>query len=123
MIRRGFKKGYTRWTSHGEEQIIQERSNNDIADEVNDMPPDDVDCGSDSDRLHDDNLDQMLRDAEGNCDEREYVQFWRLMEDLEKPLFPGCKPEYTRLSSVLELLMTHPDTSVRINQMTARELR
>ena len=23
LIRRGFKKGYTRWTSHGEEQIIQ----------------------------------------------------------------------------------------------------
>ena len=38
LIRRGFKKWYTRWTSHGEEQIIQEGSNNDIADEVNDMP-------------------------------------------------------------------------------------
>ena len=72
LIRRGFKKGYTRWTSYGEEQVIQEGSNNDIADEVNDMPPDDVDCGSDSDRLHDDNLDQMLRDAEVNYSEREF---------------------------------------------------
>ena len=50
------------------------------------MPPDDVDCGSDSDRLHDDNLDQMLRDAEGNCDERDYVKFQGLMGDSEKPL-------------------------------------
>ena len=68
------------------------------------MPPDDVDCGFDSDRLHDDNLDQMLRVAKGNCDERDYVQFRGLMEDSEKPLFPGCKSEYTRLSSVLKLL-------------------
>ena len=104
LIRRGFKKGYTCWTSHGEEHIIQEVNDMHIIQEVNDMPPNDVDCGSDSDRLHDDNLDQMLRDAEGNCDEREYVQFRGLMEDSEKPLFPGCKPEYTRLSSVLELL-------------------
>ena len=67
------------------------------------MPPDDVDCGSDSDRLHYDNLDQMLRDAEGNYSEREFGKFEGLMEDSEKPLFPGCKPEYKRLSSVLEL--------------------
>lgn len=26
------------------------------------------------------------------------------MEDLVRPLFSGCKPEYTRLSTVLELL-------------------
>ena len=74
----------------------------DIAGEVNDMPPVDVDCGSDSDRLHDDNLDQMLRDVEENYDEREYVKFRGLMEDSEKPLYTGCK--YTRLSAVLELL-------------------
>lgn len=76
----------------------------DIAGEVNDMPPDDVDCGSDSDRLHDDNLDQMLRDVEENCDEREYVKFRDLMEDSEKPLFTCCRSKYTRLSVVLELL-------------------
>ena len=102
LIRRGFKKGYTCWTSHGEEQIIQEVNNDDIAEEVNDMP--DVDCAFDEDRSHDDNLDQMLRDAEGNYSEREFCKFERLMEDSGKPLFPGCKPEYTRLSTVLELL-------------------
>ena len=31
----------------------------------------DVDCAFDEDRSHDDNLDQMLRDAEGNYSERE----------------------------------------------------
>lgn len=64
LIRRGFKKGYTCWTSHGEEQIIQEVNNDDIveevnnddiAEEVNDMP--DVDCVFDDDRSYDDNLD------------------------------------------------------------------
>lgn len=33
-----------------------------------------------------------------------FFKFERLMEDSGKPLFPGCKPEYTRLSTVLELL-------------------
>nr|CCI55334.1 PH01B019A14.3 [Phyllostachys edulis] len=61
------------------------------------MPPDDVDYGSDSDRLHDDDLDQMLCDAEVNYSEREFGKFEGLMEDSEKPLFPDCKPEYTRL--------------------------
>ena len=102
LFRRGFKKDYTCWTSHGEDQIIQEVNNNDIAEEVNDMP--DVDCAFDEYRSDDDNLDQMLRDAEGNYSEREFCKFERLMEDSGKPLFPGCKPEYTRLSTVVELL-------------------
>ena len=34
LIRRGFKRGYTCWTSHGEEQIIQEVNNDDIVEEV-----------------------------------------------------------------------------------------
>ncbi|MBJ4058605.1 hypothetical protein JGD43_25095 [Salmonella enterica subsp. enterica serovar Goldcoast] len=102
LIRRGFKKGYTCWTSHGEEQIIPEVNNDDIAEEVNDLP--DVDCAFDEDRSHDDNLDQMLRDAEENYSEREFCKFEGLMEDSRKPLFPGCKSEYTRLSTVLELL-------------------
>ena len=80
LIRRGFKKGYTCWTSHGEKHIIQEVNNDDIAEEFNNMP--DVDCAFDEDRSHDDsNLDQMLRDAEGNYSEREFCKFERLMED------------------------------------------
>ena len=103
LIRRGFKKGYTCWTSHGEEQIIQVVNNNDdIVEEVNDMP--DVDCTFAEDRSHDDNLDQMLHGAEGNYSEREFCKFEGLMEDSVRPLFPGCKPEYTRLSTVIELL-------------------
>ena len=69
LIRRGFKKGYPCWTSQSEEQIIQKGSNNDIVDEVNDIPSDDVYCAFDEDRWHDDNLDQMLRDAEENYNE------------------------------------------------------
>ena len=102
LIRRGFKKGYTCWTSHGEEQTTQEVSNDGIAEEVNDMP--DVDCAFDEDRSHDDNLDQMLRDAEENYSEREFGKFEGLREDSERPLFPSCKPEYTRLSTMVELL-------------------
>ncbi|MBJ4468839.1 hypothetical protein JGD92_23135, partial [Salmonella enterica subsp. enterica serovar Kentucky] len=96
LIRRGFKKGYTYWTSHGEEQIIPEVNNDDIAEEVNDLP--DVDCA------FDDDLDQMQRDAEENYSKREFGKFEGLMKDSGTPLFPGCKSEYTRLSTVLELL-------------------
>lgn len=47
-------------------QIIQEGSN--IVDGDNDTPV--VDYAFDEDRLHDDNLDQMLRDVKGNYSER-----------------------------------------------------
>ena len=100
LIRRGFKKEYTCWTSHGEEQIILEGSN--IIEGDNDMP--DVDCAFDEGRSHDDNLDHIIHHAEGDYSEKEFARFEGLMEDSGKPLFPGYKPEYTRLSSVLELL-------------------
>ena len=40
-------------------------------------------------------------------------------EDSEKPLFPGCKPEYTRLSSVLELLKFNASNSWSDKSFTA----
>ena len=62
---------------------------------------DDYDCGGVDD---DDRLNQMLCDAEVNLSTwRDFNKFMYLIEDSEKPLFPGCKPEYTKLSSVLEL--------------------
>ena len=67
---------------------------------------DDVHPPSDDEDIvtNDNNLDQMLRNAEGNLGGKEYEKFLGLMEDSEKPLFPGCKLKYTKLSSVLELL-------------------
>ena len=116
LIRRGFKEGYTCWSKHGEEAIIHEDNNNIDDTELNDMPntvnddqPDGVDCASD-DEFSDDEADSipdlgfMLRDVEGNHNDGGYKQFIGMLEDSEKPLYSGCKTQYTRLSSVLELL-------------------
>src|SRR6266540_6446651 len=50
------------------------------------------------------NLEQMLRDFEGQGTDREYKQFVGLMSASEKPLFLGCKAKFTLLYGVLELL-------------------
>ena len=87
LIRRGFKEEYTCWTSHGEEQIIPEGSN--IIEGDNDMP--NMDYTFDEGRSHDDNLDQMLRDVEGNYNEREFSKFEGLMDDSGKTFIPGLQ--------------------------------
>ena len=47
----------------------------------------------------------MLCDTDVNLStHKDFNKFMCLIEDSEEPLFPGCKLEYTKLSSVLELL-------------------
>ena len=84
------------------------------ADEYIDMPParnslvdDDLeemlaDADSDADA---DDLEQMLRDREGNfTNEREFQKFQCMLEDFKTPLFPGCKNEHIKLCTMLSLL-------------------
>ena len=110
LIIRGFKPDYTCWIKHGEEQnvshedvgIVEEPEVDVRREDDEEFGADDDDCGAAGD---DDRLDEMLADADVNLrTQRDFNRFMRLVEDREKPLFPGCKPEYTKLSSVLELL-------------------
>ena len=79
----------------------------------------DVDCAFVEDRSHDDNLDQMLSDAEENYSEREFCKFEGLIKDSVRPLFPRCKLEYTRLSTMLELLKLKASNGWSDNSFTA----
>jgi hypothetical protein len=96
LIMRGFVDGYRRWTCHGEE--LEGHEADEVSSELSDEDDQDIADGHD-------NLQQMLCDAEGtNPDGREYPQFLSLLEDSEKPLFPGCKAKHTRLAVALEML-------------------
>ena len=81
-------------------------------DEYTDMPPtedtlvdDDLEemlADADADA---DNLEQMLHDGEGNfTNEREFQRFQRMVEYSKALLFPSCEKEHTKLCTVLSLL-------------------
>ena len=48
----------------------------------------------------------MLRDFEEDYkdDEKLYQKYLGMIDDSEKPMYPGCKPHYSKLTTVLELL-------------------
>ena len=100
-------KGYYCWSKHGEHEAIV--SDEDIfADEEAIDTPFDIDPVPD-DHMSEDadsgpDLEQMLRDFEGQGTDREYEQFLETMSASEKPLFAECKPKHTLLYAVLELL-------------------
>lgn len=120
LVPRGFMPGYTRWTEHGEAEIVQEGQyiGREDEDMCTDMPVDEyADMPHAGDTLADDDLEemladtdvddleQMLRDGEGNyTNEREFLKFQRMVEDFKTPLFPGCEKEHTKLRTVLSLL-------------------
>src|SRR6266498_3700291 len=107
LVKRGFMEGYLRWSKHGEDEAMV--SDDDIlADEEATDTPFDINHDPD-DHMSDDadsgpDLEQMLRDFEGQGTDREYEQFVGLMRASEKPLFPGSKAKFTLLYGVLELL-------------------
>ena len=63
LLRRGFKPGYTCWAKHGEEETIHEGR---VTDEDDDGEDDDTTAVEDTFVDTQDDLDQMLRDAEGD---------------------------------------------------------
>jgi hypothetical protein len=72
---RGFMPGYTRWTNHGEAEIVQE--------------------GQYIGREYDDLCTDLPAD--------EYTDM-SMVEDSKTPLFLGCEKEHTKLRIVLSLL-------------------
>ena len=90
LIRRGFMRGYTCWSRHGETL--------DRGGVVSNLNEDNVD----SNNVTYDNLSGMLLDCEDDVAEEDYEKFQDLFDDSEKPLYDGCK-KYTKLSAVLKL--------------------
>ncbi|KAL4591591.1 hypothetical protein LXL04_004560 [Taraxacum kok-saghyz] len=89
-IRRGFMRGYTCWSRHGETL--------DRGRVVSNLNEENVD----SNNVTHDNLSGMLLDCEDDVVEEDYEKFQDLFDDSEKPLYDGCK-KYTKLSAVLKL--------------------
>ena len=101
LMPRGFMSSYTCWTEHGEAEIVQEGQYIEREDEdmCTDMPVNKyIDMPPAGDTLADDDLDemladadiddleQMLRDGEGNfTNEREFQKFQRMVEDSKTP--------------------------------------
>jgi hypothetical protein len=115
---------YKTWTSHGEEPEIVDDDEG-LDDDTRDMAEpeyfihDSEDTVADSDdvakMVNDPHVqEQIVKDTENDKKAtRELAKLQRLVRDSETPLYPGCDPEYTRLSVTLELLRlkaVHNDT-------------
>lgn len=118
LLTRGFKTGYTCWTEHGEEGIMEDDAdeeeedwNNVVLDgavqfagpaaDVPDEPTADVS----DEPAEETDLDQMLHDGGRDLtDERDIKKFEQLKVDARTPLYEGCKAGDSRLHSTLTLL-------------------
>ena len=107
---RGFKPCYIHWTEHGEhEEVVHEEQPTVEEDRGNDMTADeDIDMSAFEDTFvnnDDDDLHEMLRNAEGDfTSDRQHEKFQRMMEDYKTSVFLGCKKEHNKLHIVLTLL-------------------
>jgi hypothetical protein len=122
-------KDYTRWTSHGEEaKVVADDEGLDDEAHHEDSTEEDMgepgDFGHDPEEADSDDLakmvndphvqEQVVKDAQNDiAGDKEWAKLQTLVKDSETPLYPGCDPEYTRLSVTLELLRlkaVHNDT-------------
>jgi hypothetical protein len=112
LLTKGFMEGYTRWTCHGETDVVVGQglaTDNVEAPRDKTVEEDQSDSESSDEVMQDrENLGAMLHDVEEQVvdsdDEREVEKFARLVEDSTKPLYANCKDEHTRLSVTLQLL-------------------
>ena len=102
---------YYVWTKHGEREIILD-NNEEEEDRIPDFAAnygaffDDTAMGE-SERRHvvEDDLGQMLREAEEVCEtEKESRDLKRMLEDYRTLLYPDCKQDQKKLGTTLELL-------------------
>jgi hypothetical protein len=139
LICRGFQKRYTCWFMHSEKiressgtgkfcDEINENAqisdnfefdcNNDYANfenlnnvEVDSCDDDEMTMNIDENVEHEftENLEDMLRDVEGEIGGENYDKFQYLSDESKKPLYPGCTA-FTKLSAVLKLLNLKADS-------------
>ncbi|XP_026434778.1 uncharacterized protein LOC113332457 [Papaver somniferum] len=87
ILRHGFTKGYTNWIYHGEAEGREPLGTARIIED--DMP-------------ENDDWDELLG-VIGESSNSDPANFYRLLEESEKPLYPDCK-NYSRLSFTVHLL-------------------
>ena len=133
LIKRGFVSGYTCWTNHGEDQITEDddyyeeqsagqcQSNTYMDDDtfMHDVEDTTIytstgdhetQASQDTSQVDKpegerDTLSQMLRDNIADCmDDKLYKKYLGMIEDSEKGMYPGCKLQYSKLATVLEIL-------------------
>ncbi|XP_019223545.1 PREDICTED: uncharacterized protein LOC109205294 [Nicotiana attenuata] len=105
LLKKGFCDSYKVWDLHGEVLVRVETSNTAVSDEAED------------DSIEEDNITEMIHDACGhtnvednnnNSEDNEEpnihaTKFYKLLEDAETELYPGCK-NVSKLSFVVKLL-------------------
>ncbi|XP_019156997.1 PREDICTED: uncharacterized protein LOC109153602 isoform X2 [Ipomoea nil] len=118
LIRRGFKKGYSRWVWHGENLLpsISATENEDHVNSgsheesdthansqtnANNKENDENRASSDENDEDNDRMDEMMHDVQGDFSEMP-PEFKRLFDNVEKPLYSGCT-KFTELSAALKL--------------------
>ncbi|OIT33983.1 hypothetical protein A4A49_65961, partial [Nicotiana attenuata] len=105
LLKKGFCDSYKVWDLHGEVLVRVETSNTAVSDEAGD------------ESIEEDNITEMIHDACGhtnvedndnNSEDNEEpnihaTKFYKLLEDAETELYPGCK-KVSKLSFVVKLL-------------------
>ncbi|XP_019156961.1 PREDICTED: uncharacterized protein LOC109153561 [Ipomoea nil] len=118
LIRRGFKKGYSRWVWHGEnlypsisatknedhvnsESHAESDSHANSQTNANNEENDETRASNDENDEDNDRMDEMMHDVQGDFSEMP-PEFKRLFDNVEKPLFSGCT-NFTELTAALKL--------------------
>ena len=66
---------------------------------------DETSSQGDSTTHEQDGMSQMLKEFKENCeDQKLYKKYARMIEDSEKEMYKGCKPHYTKLATMLEVM-------------------
>ncbi|OIT22699.1 hypothetical protein A4A49_56300 [Nicotiana attenuata] len=106
LLRKDFWDSYKVWDLHGEVLVRVDTSNTTVSDEAED------------DSIEEDNITEMIHDACGytnmeynysnnSVDNEEpnvhATKFYKLLEDAETELYPGCKI-FSKLSFVVKIL-------------------
>ena len=66
---------------------------------------DETSSQGDSTTHEQDGMSQMLKEFKENCeDQKLYKKYARMIEDSYKEMYKGCKPHYTKLATMLEVM-------------------
>jgi hypothetical protein len=115
LIKKGFMANYVLWTRHSERGVVMEE-NEDEEDDNNipdwatgqdfaDTLMEDADEEEIPEDGHVDDLGQVLKDAQRDCEkDNEKAKLRRMIEDHRKLLYPDCKQGHKKLGTTLEML-------------------
>jgi hypothetical protein len=107
LIKNGFMENYVLWTRHSERGVVMEENKDDWAagQDFADTLMEDVDVEEIPEDDHVDDLGQVLKDAQRDCEnDNEKAKLRHMIEDHRKILYPDCKWGHKKLDTALEML-------------------